>query len=148
VPSRAVATWLAALVCATSPVSGQAPCDDAFRVLQGAPHVSLERRSGSFESVWPGEPRAICEVTFVTNDSTLAAASAPSLEAAPGTVMHELEWRAIPEIMADGPGTSVFGIRKGSTRCIVEWEQPAYLDDDGDIVQSGTVTIVVRCSTT
>ena len=51
----------------------------------------------------------------------------------------------IPAMMADGAGTGLYGIRRGNTVCVVDWEQPAYLDDDGNIVQSDTFTMRIQC---
>jgi hypothetical protein len=51
----------------------------------------------------------------------------------------------IPELMADGAGSGVHGLRRGSTECVVRWNQPAYIDDDGSFVQSDTLTMLIQC---
>lgn len=130
----------------TYPPPRPEPCDELYAQLAAVPHVSLTKRVGPFESLWSGEPLAGCEIAFETNDSTLGGRVAPDFRADPGTDMYGSGWRAIPEILADGAGSGVHGIRKEATRCLIRWEQPAYVDDGGGIVQSATLTILVQCS--
>lgn len=54
-------------------------------------------------------------------------------------------WRMENSIGADGPGTTLFAIRKESSICLVSEMQPAYLGDNGEIVQSDVLQIVVQC---
>jgi hypothetical protein len=49
-------------------------------------------------------------------------------------------------ILADGPGSGIYGIRKGSTVCVIRWEQPTYVDDAGSIIQSNVLTVEAQCS--
>jgi hypothetical protein len=59
--------------------------------------------------------------------------------------MYRKGWRANNSFVADGPGTGVFGVEKESVLCLVRHEQPAYLDDYGNIIQSETLRITVQC---
>ena len=63
----------------------------------------------------------------------------------PGTELYRRGWVPVLELMADGPGSSLHGIRRERTECVVLHDQPAYLDDDGNIVQSETITVVIQC---
>ena len=122
------------------------PCGDLVGALSAVPHVSLDRRDGLLKSTWDEHPFQGCQIDFETNDSTLSGASAPDFWADdPASDMYRAGWRMVPEILADGPGSGIYAIRRDATRCVVQWAQPAYLDDDGNIVQSDTFTMVVQC---
>lgn len=121
-------------------------CDELFEMLATVPHVSLVRSTGSFESIWDGATREGCELRFETNDSTLAGAMAPAFVAEPGSEVHARGWRMHPGILADGAGSGIHAIEKGDSLCVIRWEQPAYLDDDGEFVVSDTFTMSVQCS--
>jgi hypothetical protein len=62
-----------------------------------------------------------------------------------GTELHVMGWRIDQRVAADGPGTTLFGIRRGAVFCVIYEAQPAYLDDDGEIVSSDTLTITIQC---
>ena len=128
-----------------APLDQVAPCAEFERALAEAPHVSLTSSVGPIVSIWPGEPAPACEVAFETNDSTLAGAAVPDFFPEPGNDMYRTGWRVIPEIGADGAGSGIYGIVGGGVRCVVRWEQPAYIDDDGTFVQSETFTMLIQC---
>ena len=122
------------------------PCDELYEMLEAVPNVSLARDRGPFQSIWDGQTLAGCEISFETNDSIRDDAAAPTFLADPGTEMYEAGWRMMPGILADGAGSGVHGIRKGSARCVVRWEQATYIDDEGAFVQSDTLTMLIQCS--
>lgn len=122
------------------------PCEDFQRALASVPHVSLTRRDGDMTSTWDGHDFRGCQIDFETNDSTLAGASVPQFWADdPDSDMYRAGWRTIPEILADGAGSGVYGVARRGTRCVVRWEQPAYIDDDGTFVQSETFDMLIQC---
>lgn len=121
------------------------PCEEIGSILEAVPHRSLARRSGSLEWIWDGSAAEGCQIDFETTDSSLAGVPAPDLIAAPGTMLFESGWRMIPELIADGAGSGIHVIRRDTVTCLVSWEQPAYLEDDGTFVRSDTLTIVVQC---
>lgn len=110
------------------------------------PHTSLTRATGPFESTWDGAMRDGCVIDFETTDSALDGATVPDFFAEAGTEIYEQGWRMNPSIMADGAGSGVHGIERGSEHCVISWAQPAYLDDDGEFVFSDTFTMLVQCS--
>jgi hypothetical protein len=129
-----------------SPAPPQAdPCGPLYPVLAAVPHDSLTRADGALESTWDGHAFVGCQVDFVTTDSTLNGATAPDFFPDEGSDAYRAGWRMIPDILADGAGSGVYGITRGTTRCVVDWQQPAYLDDDGTIVQSDTFTMRIQC---
>ena len=142
--------WWVVLGLATSVGSGAAlqegPCGEFYAALQEIPHVSLTTREGPVESIWPGEPAAACEMAFETTDSILGGMVAPDFWAEPGTATYRAGWRVIPEILADGPGSGVYGIQRSGVRCVIEWAQPAYIDDDGASVRSEMFGMRIQCS--
>jgi hypothetical protein len=131
-----------------SPSTQEDPCREFYVVLDEVPHVALTSMDGPIESMWSGEPTAVCEVAFETTDSTLAGEVPPTFVAGPGSETHRAGWRMIPEIVADGPGSGVHGIQRNGVRCVIRWEQPAYIDDDGNFVQSSAFSMRIQCGTT
>lgn len=121
------------------------PCSEFYEALEAVPHVALEQRIGSVESTWDGDVFEGCEVAFETNDSALAGADTPDFVPDPDTGLYRAGWRSIPEIGADGAGSGIHGIRRGLTECLVRWDQPAFIDDDGSLVESDTLTMLIQC---
>jgi hypothetical protein len=105
----------------------------------------LTRRDGTHESLWDGRTHDGCEIRFETSVALMAGRGMPDFTAAEGTETHGLGWRENDLYLADGPGTGSYGIEKGATLCLVAHEQPAYLGDDGSIVQSETLRITIQC---
>ncbi len=134
-------------VCQPALAGAQMPtsCDEFYDALAAVPHVSLTRSFGSFESIWDAKIYDGCEIEFETNDSIRAGADVPIFFADSGTEMYGAGWRMSREIGADGAGSGIHGIEKGSVVCIIRWEQPAYIDDDGEFVESDTRRQWVQC---
>jgi len=121
-------------------------CREFSQALEAIPQVALTTRTGPIESNWNGEPPAACEVAFETTDTVLAGAVVPDFVADAGSPTYEAGWRTIPDILADGPGSGVYGIERDGVRCVIRWEQPAYVDDDGTIVEGETFSMWIQCS--
>ena len=62
-----------------------------------------------------------------------------------GSEMHALGWRMSYGIGADGPGSGIFGIERDAVRCLVRWEQPAWIDDEGEFQQSDVFSMTIQC---
>ena len=120
-------------------------CEYFFSVLKSVPHLELNRQVGAHKSLWDGKKYMGCEIKFVTDDKVLSGNRVPDFEAVEGSEMHRRGWRMDNSFVADGPGTGSYGIEKESVLCIVRHEQPAYLDDHGNIIQSETLSITVQC---
>ena len=121
-------------------------CEYFFSALRSVPHEKLTRSEGPYKSVWDGKKYTGCEIEFVTNDKLLSGRSAPDFEPVKDSEMYRNGWRANNSFVADGPSTGVFGIEKESVLCLVSHEQPAYVDDHGNIIQSETLRITVQCT--
>jgi hypothetical protein len=138
-------------LCGAYPSEQPQPCDELQALLEAVPHVALTQTVGSFESIWRGGTLGGgtfegCVIEFETNDVTRGGVEAPDFFPDEGSDLHRAGWRMAPGILADGAGTGVHGIERESTLCIIRWEQPAYVDDDGDIVSSDTLTILIQCA--
>jgi hypothetical protein len=124
---------------------GPDPCEYFFAALKAVPNETLWHRAGEFESLWGGQKYRGCEVRFVTNDSLRAGAAVPDFDALPDSEMYRLGWRMSDSIGADGPGSGIFGIEKDTVLCVVRWEQPAYIGDEGEFVQSEILSMTIQC---
>ncbi|MDH3426961.1 MAG: hypothetical protein OEM23_00870 [Gemmatimonadota bacterium] len=111
-------------------------------------HDSLSVRAGTFTSLYDGVEYQGCELRFTTHDSLPRTVPVPDFDALPDSEMYRLGWRMSREIRADGPGSGLFGIERESVLCVIRWAQPAYLADDGEIVQSETFSMTVQCRST
>ena len=136
---------LAGFSVACAQTEPESPCELFFTALENVPNVVLSMSDGAFVSTWDGTEYRGCEVDFETNDSLSADVSIPSFDAIQDSEMYRLGWRMSEGIGADGPGSGVFGIERESVLCVVRWAQPAYLFDDGEIVQSETFSMKVQC---
>ena len=137
------------LLCALANAASvkQDPCAYFLRALAAVPHEKLTHSSGEHESLWDGKKYVGCEVKFVTHNNLLTGSkSAPSFEATEGTELYRNGWRMNNSLVADGPGTSIFGIEEDDVLCLVSRDQPAYVDEkSGKIIQSETLNIAVQC---
>lgn len=142
--------WYVLLSMAPLPVtiqpSQEEPCRDFYRVLDTVPRLALATRSGPLESMWDGEPPAVCELKFETTDSILAGAVVPDFLAHPGSATYNAGWRIVPEIVADGAGSGIYGIQRNNVRCVIRRERPAYIDDDGALRQGDSLSMLIQCS--
>ena len=137
-----------ALLCVTtacSPSETPALCEPLATALEPVPHVTLTVRTGDYESVWDGARHRGCEIEFETTDSLRADVPVPDFDAIEGSEMYRSGWRSSDRIRADGPGSGVFGIARDTVSCVVRWEQPSHLDDEGGIVTSETLSMKVQC---
>jgi hypothetical protein len=120
-------------------------CEYFFSVLKSVPHNRLTRNDGVHKSLWDGKKYVGCEIRFVTNGKLLSGNRVPNFDAIKGSEMYRRGWRINNSFVADGPGTGSYGVEKESVLCIFRNEQPAYLEDHGNIIQSETLSITVQC---
>lgn len=120
-------------------------CEPFSALLVAVPRTSFVTRTGEFESTWDGSRRFGCEIQFETSDSLRQGKAMPAFEAEEGSAMYDLGWRMSDGILADGPGSGVFGIETESAQCIVRWHQPAFIDEDGQFVQAEMLRLTIQC---
>lgn len=114
-------------------------------VLNPVPHEILTLEIGAHESLWDGMTYTGCQVHFRTNDDLLSDHEVPHFSPSEDTEIYRLGWRMDSRFGADGPGTSLLALRKDSWLCLIRDDQPAYVADNGAIVQSETLQITVQC---
>ncbi|MCJ7629679.1 MAG: hypothetical protein MUO50_14990, partial [Longimicrobiales bacterium] len=68
----------------------------------------------------------------------------PGFDAIEDSEMCRAGWREIVDVRADGPGSGIFGLENDPVACVVRWGQPSYVDDDGEIIQSETLSIHIQ----
>lgn len=138
---------LALVACtpAYAGAEGRDPCETFFSALKTVPHDELTRMDGTHRSLWDGKKYAGCEIRFATNDRLLSGRRVPDFDATEGSEMYRRGWRLNNSFVADGPGTGFFAVEKESVFCLVRHEQPAYLGDHGNIIQSETLSITIQC---
>ena len=144
--SRVVHLGLTGLcIAAAAPTAVVGQCRLFYEALEGVPHTSLTIGTDGFTSIWDGETYDGCEVAFETNDSVRSGIAVPSFFADTGTRLHADGWRMRIDIGADGAGSGIHAIQREAVLCVVRWEQPAYIDDEGQFVQSDTLNIRIQC---
>ena len=120
-------------------------CVPFLAALEPVPHVTLTVKTGSFVSVWDGAEFRGCEIQFVTTDSLRGGMPVPDLDAIEDSDMYRSGWRETREVRADGPGSGFFGLERNEIACVIRWEQPSYLDDQGEIIQADTLSMQIQC---
>lgn len=135
-------TGLAADTPAPASQPWSAGCAIIADTLEKSHGVKLEAEQGVFE-FWHDERRG-CRLAF----------SRPTAELGEGTWPDEAlrlklatrGWRDAPRYSADGPGTTVFGLRKGDVLCIISAGAQAWIDDDGEFGVSDTYDFEATCA--
>lgn len=121
------------------------PCRYFRDALAEIPHDSLTISSGEGVWLWHEGSYEGCQVRFVTHDSLTVGYEVPGFDAGEGSQMDRLGWRFMQEVGADGPGSGIFGIERGPVQCLVYYEQPAYIDENGEFWQSDTLKMTIQC---
>jgi hypothetical protein len=126
----------------------QDACEYFFQALKDIPHTALSRSEGEHTFLWDGKTKySGCEIRFVTNNTLLFGRQVPAFYATPETDLFRLGWGMNHSMVADGPGSGIFGIEKGSVLCLISRSQPAYLDEKtNEIVQDDTLRLHIQCS--
>ena len=120
-------------------------CEPFYTALEQIHHESIFQRDGFFNSQLFETSAYGCFLVMNTSESRLAGQSLPDLSGRPDSAFYKAGWRSNPKYLADGPGTGVVGLEKVDILCLVYTEQPAYLDDAGDIIQSRFIKVRVEC---
>jgi hypothetical protein len=148
--ARTAVALAAAIAVACARGTSQAPpdsmCEPFHEALAGIPNVALSVRTGSFRSVWDDAEHEGCEIRFETTDSLSAGRTVPDFQPVEGSDLYAAGWRQTEGMLADGPGSSIYGIERDTVACVIHWDQPAGIDDDGEFFQSDTLDIIVQCT--
>lgn len=131
-------------ITAFATINGET-CKPFYDVLKEPPHESIFQREGAYNSRFFETTAVGCFLVMNTSEALLAGTRLPDLSGRPGSVFYNAGWRSNPKYLADGPGTGVVGLEKGEALCLVFYEQPAHLDDKGQVVQSEFIKVRVEC---
>lgn len=143
-----VSTGMAAPESAPGPApDSQRICNFFYDTLAPVPHLSINREQNQPLTDLDGKQYAGCRLIFNSHTDLLGNNyPLPSFQAEAGTELFQQGWRPDDRYLADGPGTSQHGISKNSIRCIIDWDQQAWLDDQTNkIMQSDLINLEIRC---
>jgi len=124
-------------------------CDDSvcthfYNNLSELPHNRLVENISGITSIWDGENLQGCEIVYESDISLV-----------PGTDVYKLfesliycpNWIIHNNFISGGPGSSTVGIENKMNRCLLNWSQHAWLDEEtNEQKQSNQIKIIVQCS--
>ncbi len=118
-------------------------CSYFYHKLSQMPHGKLILNNGDFKSVRDGKQLNGCEVIYESNVSMVAGSKVfelfESLKQTPG-------WAINNDLVADGPGSSSMGIENETHRCLINWQQFSWIDEETQqYEQSSDIKMVVQC---
>jgi len=123
-------------------------CGYFYKTLKSFPHTEIKNTQGKLKPLWTEKEITGCKVFYKSTDKLLSGAKKfPDFRATEGSDLFKDGWYGDFKFDADGPGSSMHGIRKGNILCIILYDQDAYIDEKtGEIVQSEIITSTVQCS--
>jgi hypothetical protein len=132
------------LLIGTGTASGvESACSYFYKKLSQLPHSKLISNNGEFKSVQDGKILNGCEVIYESNVSLVAGSKVfelfESLKQTPGWVLNN-------DLVADGPGSSSMGIENETHRCLINWQQFSWIDEETQqYEQSSDIKMIVQC---
>jgi hypothetical protein len=119
-------------------------CSHFYNKLSELPHIQLTLNLDGFKSIWNGKQLQGCDVFYESHVSLVSGGKVyelfESFIQAPGWVINN-------NLVADGPGSSTVGIEKGTNRCLINWSQHAWIDEETkEHRQSSQIKMVVQCT--
>ena len=129
----------------TSVASGADPvCSYFFNKLSELPHSKLILNNSDFKSVQDGKILKGCEVIYESNVSMVAGSKVFELFE---SFSHSPGWVINNNLAADGPGSSTVGIENGTHRCLINWSQFSWIDEEThQYKESNEIKMIVQCS--
>jgi hypothetical protein len=130
-------------ICQISNANGSS-CHQFYNELSKLPHTRLTEATNGFVSMLDGKSLRGCEVIYESNESMI-----------PGKIVYQKfqsftnlhGWSINKNLMADGPGSSTVVIENNQNRCILNWSQPAWIDEkSNEYRQSENIKLVVQCT--
>jgi hypothetical protein len=119
-------------------------CSHFYNKLSELPHFRLTLSDDGFKSVWNGNHLQGCEVFYESHVSLVSGSKVYELFE---SFTRDPEWVINENLVADGPGSSTFGIEKGNNRCLINWTQHAWIDEETkEYRQSKQIKMIVQCS--
>ena len=129
----------------TSAAFGTDPvCSHFYNKLSELPHFQLTLNDDGFKSIWNGNQMQGCEVFYESHVSQVSGSKVYELYE---SFTQDPDWVINGNLVADGPGSSTVGIEKDNNRCLINWSQHAWIDEETkEHRQSSQIKMIVQCS--
>jgi hypothetical protein len=118
-------------------------CSYFYKKLSELPHSRLIMNSGDFKSVQDGKILNGCEVIYESNVALVAGSKVFELFE---LLTHSPGWAINNNLVADGPGSSSVGIENETQRCLINWQQFSWIDEEThQYKESSDIKMIVQC---
>ncbi len=119
-------------------------CSHFYNKLSELPHLRLTLSDDGFKSIWNGNHQQGCEVFYESHVSLVSGREVFELFE---SFTRDPGWVINGNLVADGPGSSTVGIEKDNNRCLINWSQHAWIDEETkEHRQSRQIKMIVQCS--
>ena len=119
-------------------------CSHFYNKLSVLPHLQLTLSDDGFKSLWDGNHQQGCEVFYESHVSLVSESEVFQLFE---SFTRDPSWEIDGNLVADGPGSSIIGIKKDNNRCLINWTQHAWIDEETKKQrQSKQIKMIVQCS--
>jgi phage gp46-like protein len=135
-------------ISASMAMADNVDCSYFYKTLKSFPHTDIKNTQGKFKSLWNNQAVTGCMVFYKSTDKLLSGAKKfPDFRTMESSDLFKDGWYEDYKLAADGPGSSLHGIRKDNILCFILHDQDAYHDEKtGEIIQSEIITTTVQCS--
>ena len=124
--------------------SADSVCSHFYDKLSELPYQQLTLRDDGFKSLWDGNYQQGCEVFYESHVSLVSGSEVFQLFE---SFTRDPSWEIDANLVADGPGSSTIGIKKDNNRCLINWTQHAWIDEETKKQrQSKQIKMIVQCS--
>jgi hypothetical protein len=119
-------------------------CSHFYNKLSELSYRQLTLSDDGFKSLWDGNHQRGCEVYYESHVSLVSGSEVYELFE---SFTRDSGWVINGNLVADGPGSSTVGIEKGNNRCLINWTQHAWIDEETkEHRQSRQIKMIVQCS--
>ena len=119
-------------------------CSHFYNRLSDLPHIQLSLNINGFISIWNGKRLQGCEVVYRSHESMVPGSRVYERFE---SFIHTPGWVINNNLVADGAGSSTFGIENDTNRCLINWSQHAWIDEKTkEHRQSSQIKMIVQCS--
>ena len=128
----------------SSTLSAESACTYFYNNLSETPHSRLVENISGFISIWDGKNIPGCEIVYESDISLVSGTEVYKLFE---SLAHSPNWAINNSFLADGPGSSTIAIENKVNRCLLNWSQHAWIDEEtNEQKQSNQIKIIVQCS--
>lgn len=143
-PFKLSLIFLSILIFCQSGIANNLPCQQFYSELLKLPHTRLTETTNGFVSLLDGKSLKGCEVIFESNESIV---SGEIVYKKFQSFTNRQGWTINENLMADGPGSSTVVIENNQNRCILNWSQHSWIDEQSnEYRQSENIKLIVQCT--